>query len=112
MEVIKDQKYKAAKKRLEALKGFYNHLVVYIIINAIIIGINIFYVYKRAGEEVFENFWLWVSFNTFSTAIFWGIGLAFHAFKVFKFDFFKSWEDRKVQEFLEKEEARDRDLKF
>ena len=42
----------------------------------------------------------------FTTPFFWGIGLLFHGLNVFKhnFHFFKDWEERKIKEFMEKEE--------
>ncbi|VAW22464.1 hypothetical protein MNBD_BACTEROID04-389, partial [hydrothermal vent metagenome] len=38
----------------------------------------------------------------YSTMIFWGIGLAFHAFSVFGMDFIlgKKWEERKIEEII------------
>jgi len=36
-----DEKYERAKKRVEELKGFYSHLTLFLIINAILILINI-----------------------------------------------------------------------
>ncbi len=42
---------------------------------------------------------------SFSTAIFWGIGLGFHAAKVFSFSTFfsKNWEERQIQKYIEKD---------
>ena len=44
-------------------------------------------------------------FGTYATAFFWGIGLAFHFIGVFGFNFLlgKNWEQRKIDEFIEKE---------
>ena len=49
-----------------------------------------------------EIFWEWQSY---STAIFWGIGIAFHAFGVFGMDIVlgKSWEDNKIKEIMDKD---------
>ena len=106
MRIIKDRKYKAAQKRLEDLKGFYNHLGIYIVVNLIIVGLYIVSAYNKSGGFEDENFWLWLSLNTFSVPVFWGIGLLFHALKVFNVKFFRKWEERKLNEFLEKEETR------
>jgi len=40
--------------------------------------------------------------------IFWGIGLCFHAYKVFVNDgmFGSGWEKRKIEQFMEEEERK------
>ncbi len=93
MENMDSKKHARAKKRVDELKGFYIHLTVYIAVNAFIL-INIF---LRN-----DNFWQW---GHFFSPIFWGIGLAFHASKVFSFDliFGKGWEERKIKEYMEKD---------
>lgn len=88
--------YERAKKRVRSISGFYKHLAAYVIINAFLITLS--YVRLDPGE----NFW---SFGTFSTAFFWGIGLAFHVFSVFYNNVFfgKEWEDRKIKEYMDKD---------
>ncbi|UNY97614.1 2TM domain-containing protein [Zhouia spongiae] len=95
MENYKEQElYHRAKKRLDKIKGFYGHLASYVIVNIFLIILIGFY----SGD----GFW---SFETFATAFFWGIGLAFHAVAVFGIDalFGKDWEQRKLQEFINQE---------
>ena len=96
MELIMDsnsdfENYQKAKKQVEEIKGFYSHLTFFIIFNAVIIFINLKY----------SPHHLWFLWTTFS----WGIGLFFHALKVFNwFPFFgKSWEEKKMQQFIEEE---------
>ncbi len=91
-----EQKYIRAKKKVKSIKGFYVHLFVYIIINGVIILSTAF------SEGGWQVFWEWQSY---STTIFWGIGLAFHAFSVFGMDFIlgKDWGDRKINELMNKE---------
>lgn len=89
----KEDAYIRAKKRVDALKGFYWHLAVYIVINVfliILIGMN-------AGFD---------HFGTYATAFFWGIGLIFHFLGVFGPDYIfgKDWEQRKVKEYMDKEQ--------
>jgi hypothetical protein len=93
-QYIKEEAYLRAKKKLDKLKGFYWHLASYVVVNLfliILIGSN-------SSEDYF-------SFATFSTAIFWGIGLFFHFIGVFGPDFLfgKNWEERKVKEFMDKD---------
>lgn len=113
MESRNSNKYKRAQKKVQDLKGFYKHLAIYLIVNLIIIGSSFTRFYSSVTSVAEVNFERWLTLNTFSVAFFWGIGLAFHAFKVFDFKFFKSWEDRKIKEFLDKEESSiNDDLKF
>lgn len=85
------ERYQKVKKQVQELKEFYRHLLIYVIIMAVIIFINLKYT-----PEVLWFFW---------TLFGWGIGLFFHAMKVFNFfPFFdKEWEDKKIKEFMEEE---------
>ena len=83
--------YISARKRVDKLKEFYSSLVSYVIVIPFLIFINM---------RTFSQFqWFW--FPMFG----WGIGLAYQAYEVFGKDkyFGKSWEDRKMQEFMEEE---------
>ncbi len=93
---FEEQKYIKAKKKVKAIKGFYVHLTVYLIVNAFLIISRMFY----GGG--YDDLWEW---QTYNTAIFWGIGLAFHAFNVFGMGFLlgKDWEDRKIKEYMDKD---------
>ncbi|GAA0872290.1 2TM domain-containing protein [Gangjinia marincola] len=87
-------KYATAKKRVRELKKFYGKLATYLIFIAIFAGINYY-------TNEWRNAWfLWI-------ALFWGIGIAIHAGKVFGFDMFfgKNWEERKINEVMNKEET-------
>ena len=98
MEIIdqNSEKYQFAKNRVKRLKGFYIHLTIYIVINTMII-------FGTFQDRPF-NMTNFLSFETFSTAIFWGIGLFSHGISVFGKDliFNKDWEEKKIQEFMEK----------
>ncbi len=91
---IEIEKYNRAKKRVETMKGFYIHLLVYIVINIMILIV-------QAQVKNVESFF---SIKTFFTAISWGIGLIAHALGVFGYNLFlgKEWEDRKMKELIEK----------
>ena len=96
---IDDLKYERARKRVKSIAGFYKHLSVYLIINAILIAMK--YFNPDHDERFFE-------FNTFSTAIFWGIGVAFHALGVFGTNIFlgHDWEERKIQQIMGKDKTK------
>jgi len=91
-------RYERIKKRVRAVSGFYKHLTAYVLVNIFLI------VLKYVRLETGETFW---SFSTFSTAFFWGIGLAFHALGVFGNHvlFGKDWEERKIRALMDKEKG-------
>lgn len=96
----KEQRYLQAKKRVDEIKGFYIHLAVFIIINLFISTRKIIRNIDN-GETFSEAFF---DLATFSLWFFWGIGIVFHAFKVFGVNGFlgRNWEERKIQEEMEK----------
>ncbi|WP_296312658.1 2TM domain-containing protein [Winogradskyella sp. UBA3174] len=90
----KEEAYLIAKKKVDALIGFYWHFAVYLVINIfliILIGVN--------DSEGFSGF------GPYATAVFWGIGLFFHFIGVFGPNFFfgNNWEKRKIDEYMDKE---------
>jgi len=91
-------KYQEALKRVKKIKGFYTHAIVYVFVNIMIIFLNIKNL--EPGESYFQ-------FKNFTTAFFWGIGLAAHGFSVFAPNWImgENWEQRKIKEFMEKEKA-------
>jgi len=94
-----DERYDLAYKRVKRIKGFYVHALVYVLVNLFIIASN------------FDNNWfdrgVVFRWETFSTALFWGIGLLAHGLSVFGRNLFfgQNWEERKIQEFMEKEKS-------
>jgi len=101
MNQLENEKYERAKKKMEDIKGFYSHLVVYLIVNSLLILLQLG-LFTRGIEGVSIPEW-----SVFSTPFFWGIGLFFHGLYVFqdKFRFFKDWEERKIKEYMEKDES-------
>lgn len=100
MKIVKSLAYLNAKKKLEMLKHFYAHFIVFFIANPLIIlfSANVF----SEGETNFTDWSIYV------TLFFWGIGLISHALYVFfmlyiKNSFLKKWEQKKIKEFLEEE---------
>ena len=93
---VDELKYQEALKRVKKIKGFYSHLMVYVLINTMLIIVN------HNNADLGENFWRW---QTFNMAFFWGIGLVAHGFSVFgsKMLVGKNWEEKKIKELMEKE---------
>ena len=102
MENNNFKKKERALLRINELKGFYIHLAVYIVINSFISVNKV--LRNMYNGETFEQAFL--DFGTFAIWFFWGIGLAFHAMKVFSFNpfFGKDWEERQIKKYMEKEE--------
>jgi len=96
--LTEEQKYIRAKRRVKSIKGFYVHLSVYLIVNLFL------FLSSVIANGDWNNFWEWQSY---STAFFWGIGLAFHAFKVFGlFGILgNDWEERKIKELMDKDKS-------
>lgn len=88
-------KYQKAKERVEAIKGFYIHLTVYVVVNLMLFTINMI--------TSPNNLWF------FWPLMGWGIGFAFHTLSVFVFNpgfstgMGANWEERKIREIMEKE---------
>ncbi len=90
---LREEAYLRAQKKVKSLMGFYWHLASYVIVNIFIIIIIV----SNGGR-------LW-SLGTLATALFWGIGLLFHFLGVFGPDFLfgKNWEERKIKEYMDKD---------
>lgn len=100
-EFTNDESFNIAYRKVKRIKGFYSHLRVYVIVNLIIIVSNLNHDFSGFGFNV-DGLFEW---NTYSTAIYWGIALVIHAFTVFGRDIFFSddWEEKKIQEYMKKE---------
>lgn len=99
---MKDQnKYERAKKQVELEKGWYTHLSVYLVIN---IMLQLFYggVFDQGSYTQYFPWWV-----KLTTPFFWGLSLIGHWIYVFKryriSKPFKKWEERKIKEFIERE---------
>ena len=91
------QRLERAKQRVKKIKGFYTHLLIYIVINLVIVFQNIQNL--EPGESYFQA----RNFITFSL---WGIVIIIHALTTFLPNFIlgSNWEERKIKEIMEKEE--------
>ena len=99
---LEEDNYKRAKKKVNRIKGFYSHLVVYVCVNTVITSV---YVVNNIwdGASFINAFW---DLQTFFTWVPWGIGLLIHGICALDFvSIFmdKNWEHRKMKKLLEKE---------
>lgn len=80
--------YRKARERVEEKKGFYIHLIVYILVNIMLI---IIWVATGAGFP-------WFIFPLGG----WGIGILFHFLGIFVFSRRTGWERRQVEKEVER----------
>jgi 2TM domain/Histidine kinase len=85
-----------AKERVDKLKGFYGNLISYCTVIPILILINL------QTSSKFQWFWF--------PMLGWGLGLTFHAFETFGFG--RTWEEKKIQEILNKKNNNDTNNKW
>ena len=101
----KSNRYNRAKKKVDDIKGFYNHLTVYILVNVVLLVINtplVIFFSDLSSERTPEEFLDWLDWNIILTPVVWGIGLFIHYIAVFGVTprFVKKWEKRKIEQYL------------
>jgi len=86
-----EDKYQKAKRRVEEIRGFYIHLVVYVLVNAFLFLLDI-----TTSPNVLWFYWVLLG---------WGIGLAVHAAYVFGIGrwFGPDWEEKKIKETMDQD---------
>jgi fatty acid desaturase len=83
-----DAKLERVKRRVRAIKGFYIHFMVFVVVMLILVGVNI-----AVGPP-----W-WVLF----VLVGWGVGVLAHALAVFGHTSRRiaEWEQRKIRQMME-----------
>jgi len=89
-----EESYKRAKKRVGELRGFYEHLIAYVVVNIMLVIINLV-----TSPDALWFYWV---------TVFWGIGVIWHAISVFgkRGKLGKNWEEKKIKEIMEKEKGK------
>ena len=84
-------RYERARRRMEEVKGFYTHLLTYVLVN---LGLLVLNLVTSPGD-----FWF------FWPLLFWGVGVLAHGASVFGPRGFwgPEWEERKIKELMEKD---------
>jgi hypothetical protein len=91
---MEDQEsYMKARRRVHELKGYYVHLITFLLVNLFLFAVNMY-----TSPDV-----LWFYWPLFG----WGIGIASHTMSVFGREMFfgRNWEDRKIKEIMDKEKS-------
>ena len=86
-------RYQMATKQVRKLKEFWIHLAAYVVVNAGLVTLNL----------VTQPDKLWVHWVLLG----WGAGLLLNAFQVFGGGVAKNWEEKKIQEFVKRDEAKE-----
>ena len=86
-------RYQVAQKQVQKLKEFWVHLAVYVIVNA---GLTTLNLVKTPDQLWFQ----WVLMG-------WGAGILLHGFQVFGGGLAKNWEEKKIQEIVKRDEAKE-----
>lgn len=90
-DFISGKRYRSAKKQVEKLKAFYLHLGIYLVFIPVLIYLNFL---SKVGFP-------WAIFPILG----WGFGILGHASETFDYNpiFGKNWEERKIQNIMNKE---------
>lgn len=88
-----DDSYVRARKRVEELKEFYYSVISYVLVIPFLV-----FIWYRYTPFTIQWFWF--------PMIGWGIGIMFHAYKVFVNDgvLGNNWEKRKIEKYMREEE--------
>lgn len=92
-----DSNYVRARKRVEELKEFYYSLISYCLVIPFLV-----FIWFRYTPDTIQWFWF--------PMLGWGMGLAFHAYKVYVNDgvLGSGWEKRKIEKFMQEEDEQKR----
>jgi hypothetical protein len=82
-KMSEEEIYRLARKRVKDKKEFFNHLIVYLVVNGMLVVI---WAVTSRGYPWF----IWPLLG-------WGVGLIFHALSVFVFDRTGNWEASEVE---------------
>lgn len=96
----KNQRYLRAKKRIEMIRKFYKHLVIYIVINIVISGFKV-YEYMDEGYTFDESLFI---LDTYIVWLVWGVFVLLQAIRTFKSNVVMGadWEEKKIREYMNK----------
>ncbi|WP_228235626.1 2TM domain-containing protein [Allomuricauda sp. M10] len=97
--------YELAKKRVGAIKGFYAHLTLFLLISVLMLTAKgtILEVMAEKNQEADPNFLEWMDWNFISVILIWGALILIQGFVVFGRPIIKKWEKRKIEAYLERD---------
>lgn len=105
VDFLEEERYILAKKKVKKIKDFYTHLFWYVIVNIFLSAVILYGIMNDEQATLSEALG---NFGLYSTWIFWGIGVFFHAVGTFNLGSVtsKKWEKEKIEELMRKEEEK------
>ncbi len=98
-------KFERAQQRIGLIRGFYNHLTIFVIINAALLLFKKELMAVFVGDIAYSNPDVsnWVNWNLYI----WAVILLVHAVLVFgNFSFLgKKWEERQIQKYIDEDKS-------
>ncbi len=90
VDTKEDERYKAARSRVQQLRAFYTHLATFLVINVFLVVLNLI-----TSPDTLWFYWVTLG---------WGVGLVIHGLQVFGAwtIFGKDWEERKIRQYMER----------
>ena len=104
MKTTNLSKYERAQLKVDSIRGFYNHLSLFVIVNILLYLLRHKFTFIILNEGALGNpkFLEWIDWNVFGTTIIWSMVLIVHGITVlgnFK-QFRKEWEERHIQKYM------------
>ena len=103
---LEENKLKKVKRKVERLKGFYKHLIAFLIINLLfVLSSNLLeFNFQLFGDLNINNRWSFENPKHYPLWLIWGIFLLFHAINTFVKPIFftEDWEKKKINELMHK----------
>lgn len=102
------EKFIKARNRVDNIKRFYAHLVLFIFANGLLLlfkdRIVDYAVSKGFNDPGFIN---WVSWNIYFIPILWGLVLLVSGLYLFRFkgNFLKRWEERQIEKYMHEDDG-------
>jgi uncharacterized membrane protein (DUF485 family) len=96
--------YKEAEKNVKAMKNFYNHLQIFVIMMFVLFLFSDMIISFFEARITNPNSLNWIKANIWVNAVLWLFGLIIHGIYVFKFkaNFIDKWEQKKMEELMKK----------